>query len=75
MDQLDLTNGQAAASSAACGFHTGQMSSPCTRCKQPYVAHWPELNRGKRERRTIQAVCDVCSYPVESDQHTKHCRG
>ena len=28
-----------------------------------------------RVRGTIAEVCDVCAYPVESDQHLNHCRG
>jgi hypothetical protein len=28
----------------------------------------------RRMRGVIAEVCDVCGYPVESDQHLNHCR-
>jgi hypothetical protein len=39
------------------------------------IRHWRDAHRPKRVRGVIEAVCDICSYPVESDQHVDHCRG
>jgi hypothetical protein len=75
MDQFDFTHGQARPTGAVCGYHMGKAQSPCSRCGQPYLAHYPELRRPRRVRGVIKAVCDLCSYPIDSDQHQNHCRG
>ena len=42
--------------------------------RKQYQRHWPELSRLRQAKRIV-TICDVCSYPVDSDQHINHCRG
>ena len=62
-------------SEQACEYFIGKPSDdPCRRCRLPWSAHYP-AQPVRRMRGVIAEVCDVCAYPVESDQHFNHCRG
>ncbi len=75
MDQLGLTNGQAAPTGQACGYFIGKpKDGPCKRCGLPWLAHWPELTRPRRAR-PVRQICDVCSFELDSEQHRQHCGG
>ena len=50
-----------------CGYFIGKPSEgPCKRCGGTYQQHYPELRRSRRVRAVVAAVCDVCSYPMDS---------
>ena len=73
--ERSITN-TSAPGSTLCAYFRGKpldRNSACVRpgCGRPWSEHYPEL---KRVRGVIQSVCDVCAYPLDSDQHVNHCR-
>jgi hypothetical protein len=59
-----------------CGYFLGKPAGGglCRRCGLPWLPHWPELNRPRRAR-PVRQICDVCSFEIESEQHSNHCGG